>query len=192
MKSNVFLAGIILFALGIVDTLGVMEISSELKINAVKLASDSLTTTHAVFVSLDRPIQEVIPPPKESITVGEIEFRIVKVAFDKTAMGFVPPKMSEDQQVMFVEIELLSGFKENFKDLDITVSSGFGQKKEAIILASGSIIQILSDVILKGSFSDYQPEKDNIAWAFVVPKSMDELYLNFPTGEIIDLKPFIK
>ncbi len=185
-------AGIILLALGIGDTLGVLEISSGLKVRAAKISDDFLAASCAIFDYLERPIQVDMSTLNESIKVGEIKFRIVNVAFDKTAMGFIPPKMSEDDQVMFVEIELLSGRRDKFKELDVTVSVGFDQKKEAIILASGNIIQVLSDVVPKGSFSDYRPEQDNFAWAFVVPRSVNELCLNLPTGEIIDLKPFIK
>jgi hypothetical protein len=50
---------------------------------------------------------------------------------------------------------------------------------------------MLATVTMKGDSSDYQPGEDNIVWAYVVPKGVDELYLNFPTGEVVDLTPFI-
>jgi hypothetical protein len=140
----------------------------------------------------DKQAPKVIPASKESIGVGGIRFRIVKVAFDKTAIGFVPSKMGEDQQVLYVELQLLSGLKESFKNLDMILTDGSGQKSKAIILVSGNMIQMLSDVIWKGPSSEYRPKNDNIVWAYAVSKCADEFYLNFPKGEVIDLKPMIK
>ena len=45
---------------------------------------------------------------------------------------------------------------------------------------------------LRGVSSDYQPGEDNVTRAYVVPKGLDQLYLNFPTGEVVDLTPFIR
>lgn len=156
-------------------------------------------TTNFIGISTDSPIstanapaQNTIPASKESITISDFRFRVVKVVFDETAMGFVPVDMSADAQVMFVEFELLTSNKEAFKDLEIAVSHNSGHKSKAFILISGGIVQMLSNVTVKGTSSDYQPEEDNILWAYVIPKGANKLYLNFPAGEIVDLAPLIK
>jgi len=156
-------------------------------------------TTKAKVLSIDTSLslartmaQNAIPASKASITIDDFKFRVVKVFFDETAMGFVPVDMSASDRVMFVEFKLLEGNKEAFKALEISVSHNSGQKSKAFILTSGGIIQMLSSVTVKGTSSDYQPGEDNIAWAYVAPKEVDELYLNFPTGEVVDLAPLIK
>jgi hypothetical protein len=124
--------------------------------------------------------------------IGEFKFRIAKVAFDETAMGFVPVDMDPDDQVMFVEFELLEGSKESFKALEIMVADGSGHKSKAFILTSAGMIQMLATVVMESTSSYYQPGEDRIAWAYVVPRGVSDLYLNFPTGEMIDLTPHIK
>jgi hypothetical protein len=143
-----------------------------------------------VFIA-DKAAQKAIPALQSSITIGDFKFRIVRVVFDETAMGFVPVDMGAGDRVMFVEFELLAGNKEAFKSLETTVSHGSGQKSKAVILISDGMMQMLTTVAMKGDSSDYQPEEDNIVWAYVVPKGADKLYLNFPAGEIVDLTPFI-
>ena len=138
------------------------------------------------------PVQQAISEFPASITVGDFKFRIVEVTFDETAMGFVPVDAVPDDQVMFVEFELLEGNSESFKALEISVTDNSGHKSNAFIVTSGGMIQMLATVIMKSASSYYQPMEDNIAWAFLVPKGVDELYLNFPTGEMIDLTPHIK
>jgi hypothetical protein len=148
-------------------------------------------STESPVVTADAAAQKAIPALQSSITIGDFKFRIVGVVFDETAMGFVPVDMGADDQVMFVEFELLAGNKEAFKSLEITVSHGSGQKSKAVILISGGMMQMLATVTMKGDSSDYQPGENNIVWAYVVPKGVDKLYLNFPTGEVVDLTPFI-
>lgn len=156
-------------------------------------------TTNFIGISTDSPIssasapaQNTIPAPRKSIVIGEFKFRIAKVAFDETAMGFVPVDMDPDDQVMFVEFELLEGSKESFKALEIMVADGSGHKSKAFILTSAGMIQMLATVVMESTSSYYQPGEDRIAWAYVVPRGVSDLYLNFPTGEMIDLTPHIK
>jgi hypothetical protein len=151
----------------------------------------ALPTDSPVFTA-DTPAQKAISASEASITIGDFKFRIVEVVFDKTAMGLVPVDMGADDQVMFVESELLAGNIEAFKSLEITVSHGSGRKSKAFILISGGMMQMLATVTMKGASSDYRPGEDNVTWAYVVPKGVHKLYLNFPTGEVIDLIPFIK
>ena len=151
--------------------------------------SAALSTDFPIF-STDASAQEAIPSSREPIKIGDFKFRVVKVVFDETAMGFVPVNMNAGNKVMFVEFELLTNNREAFKGLEITVSHNSGQKSKAFILTSGGIIQMLSTVTMKGSSLDYQPWEDNISWAYVVPKEVDKLYLNFPSGEVVDLTPF--
>jgi hypothetical protein len=165
-------------------------------LNAPELSSHptkkyiTLSKDFHVFTT-DTQAQSAVPASKESIAIGDFKFRVVKVVFDETAMGFVPVNMNAGNQVMFVEFELLTNNKDAFKGLEISVSNNSGQKSKAFILTSDGIIQMLSSVTVKGTSSNYQPGEDNITWAFVVPKGADKLYLNFPTGEVVDLTPFI-
>lgn len=152
--------------------------------------STALFEDSAVFTA-DTAAQKAIPTSEASITIGDFKFRIDEVALDKTAMGFAPVNMGKGDQVVFVEFELLAGDKDAFKSLEITVSYGSGQKSKAFILISGGMMQMLATVTMKGNSSDYQPGEYNVTWAYVVPKGVNELYLNFPTGEVIDLRPFI-
>ena len=186
--NTVFLIipAVILIPCIVCSLLVVLEISQTIITKAITQSTDSLVFTAKTLA------QKAIPASKESITIGDFKFRISTVAFNKTAMGFIPVNMNEGDQVMFVEFELLEGSKESFIELEITVSCGSGQKSNAFILISGGMMKMLATVIMKRASSDYKPGKNNIAWAYVVPKSVDKLYLNFPSGEIVDLAPFIK
>ena len=147
---------------------------------------------HSKAVPINNWCQKMISASAKSIAIGDLQFRIVKVVFDKTAMGFVPSNMGEDQQVLYVELQMLSDLKETFKNLHMKLTDGTGKRSKAIMLISGSIIQMLSNVIWKGTSSEYRPGKESIVWAYVVSKYQNEFYLNFPTGEVIDLSPLIK
>jgi len=142
--------------------------------------------------SAEMPAQKAILASQASITIGGFKFRIVEVVFDETAMGFTPVNMAAGNWVMFVEFELLTGNKDDFKSLEVTVSNDSGQKSNAFLLISNGMMQMLANVTMKGVSSDYKPLEDNVTWAYVVPKSVDKLYLNFPTGERVDLAPFLK
>jgi len=154
--------------------------------------------TEATAISTDNRIssadalaQNAIPASRESIVIGDFKFRVAKVTFDETAMRFIPVDMGPDDRVMFVEFELLEGSKDAFKALEIAVADGSGQKSNAFIVTSGGMIQMLATVVMKSASLYYQPGEDSIAWAYVVPRDVSKLYLNFPTGEIIELTPVI-
>lgn len=180
---SLFLPVIILILCILYALLNAPEILHPLTTNSAALSTDFPIS------STDASAQEATPSSGELIKIGDFKFRVVKVVFDETAMGFVPVNMNADDKVMFVEFELLTNNKESFKALEITVSHSTGQKSKAFILTSGGIIQMLSTVTMKGSSSDYQPGENNISWAYVVPKEVDKLYLNFPSGEVVDLTP---
>ncbi len=124
--------------------------------------------------------------------MDDFTFRIVGVVFDQTALGLVPMDFGADDRVMFVEFELLSGHRESFRSLQITVTGPSGRKFRAALMAANGMIKTLAAMTVKGVSSGYQPGKNNIVWAYVVPKSMDELCLNFPGGEVVDLSPLIR
>ena len=135
--------------------------------------------------------QKTIPDAQTVFTVAGFKFRIVKIAFAASAMGFIPKDMASSDRLMFVEFELLSGNREDFKSLQIVVSYGPMRKLKAIALAEGGMMKMLSLMVMKNASSDYRPEKTNIAWAYVVPKGTTDFLLNFPTGEVISLAPLI-
>lgn len=126
------------------------------------------------------------------ISAGGFRFRIARVAFDTTAMGFVPEGMGPKDRLMFVEFELLSGNRDDFKGLVITVDRGSGRRAKAAVLASGGMMKALSDLTFKSVSIRYRPENANIAWAYVVQEDGTDFFLIFPTGEVIGLAPLIK
>ena len=182
----IFLPFIVLIPCIIYAFFSASETSHPLMIKSEALSSDSSVFTASI------PVQKAIPASQSSLAIGDFEFRVVEVVFDQTAMGFVPVDMGASDQVMFVEFELLAGSKEDFKSLEITVSNDSGLKANAFILISNGMTQMLATVTMKGVSSDYRPGEDNVAWAYLVPKGADKLYLNFPTGEVVDLTPFIR
>jgi len=176
---------IIMVSFTVCATLCVLELPQPLTTKAIMLSTDTRISPAGTQA------QKIIQASKESIEIGSFKFRIAKVAFDETAMGFVPFNMDEGDQVMFVEFELLSGSKEDFKSLEIRISNGSGLNANAFILISNGMTQMLATVTMRGVSSDYRPEEDSVVWAYVVSKDVDKLYLNFPTGEVVDLTPFI-
>jgi hypothetical protein len=187
---------VLLFALILIPTVQVDSWTPGLSCPmAAKNASISMNAPDLIYCPVHqrgRQTQTAIPASNAAMTIRDFTFRIVGVVFDKTALGLVPMDIAESDQVMFVEFELLSGNRESFRSLQIPVTSPSGRKLNPIIVASNGVIKTLSAVTIKDISSDYQPGKNNIAWAYVVPKGMNELYLNFPAGEVVDLSPLIK
>lgn len=126
------------------------------------------------------------------IAVGGFRFRIVRVAFDATATGFVPEDMGPKDRLMFVECELLSGHRDDFKGLTIVLDRGSGRRSRASVLFSGGMMKALTALTVKSASYDYRPANSNIAWAFVVQESEMDFSLIFPTGTAIELAPWIK
>jgi hypothetical protein len=137
----------------------------------------------------DTPEPEAISAAESTITIGEFSFRIVEVAYDSTALGMAPSNMGSGDQIVWVEFELLSGDQSAFESLEITLTNGNGRSTDAVILASNGMMQMLATVTMTGKKANYTPDAENIAWAYVFPKSESELYLSFPSGEIVDLTP---
>jgi hypothetical protein len=135
------------------------------------------------------PEPETIPADQDSITVADFSFRIVDVGYDDTALGMAPAGMGFSEQVVWVEFELLSGDQAAFESQALTLSDGQARTSQAVILVSGGMMQMLSTVTMTGEQGVFTPDEDNIAWAFVFPEDATELYLEFPSGEVIDLTP---
>lgn len=138
------------------------------------------------------PAQTSIPASRASIASGEFRFRIVTVAFEETAMGFAPSDMGPGDRVMLVEFKLLEGSRDSFKNLEVQATYAPDGKSSAVILIADGMVRMLSAVIMTGKSSDFRPAEDNVAWAFVVPGESVGFFLEFPTGETIDLSPLIK
>jgi hypothetical protein len=136
--------------------------------------------------------QAPIPASKSSISIAGFTFRITAVAFDESALGFAPPEMKESDRVMFVEFELLAGDEENFKDLALQIAAGSGQRYRPVLLTADGMVQMLTTVTMIGRPGQYQPQKEHIAWVYMVPRSIETFQVHFPTGEIIDLGPLME
>lgn len=126
------------------------------------------------------------------MSIGGFLFRIARVAFDATAMGFVPENMGPKDRLMFIEFELLSGNRDDFMGLVITLSGGSGKRTKPAVLASGGLMKTLSAMTITSAPSRYRPENANIAWAYVVPEGERDFFLTFPTGDVVSLAPLIK
>lgn len=163
-----------------------------LELSATQTTETAIQANSSPLSDQETPVQKAIPASLESIALGGFKFRITEVAFDETAMGFVPVGLSEGDLMMFVEFELKEGDKNAFKSIEITVSCASGRKSKAVILTSDGIMQMLATVTLRNSTSAHEPVRDNITFVYVVPKDADGLHLYFPTGETIDLAPLIK
>lgn len=145
---------------------------------------------YLVLAVLLSPLQA---PPQMPVTEKDgFRFRVVRVVFDETAMGFVPADLDPASRVMLVELELLSGRRDAFKDLKIRAAYGQGAGTGAIILIAEGMVKMLSTVTMAGRSSDFRPGADNIVWAFVVPRDGADINLEFPSGETLDLSPHIK
>lgn len=131
-------------------------------------------------------------PSKTSFSIAEHTFRVAAVAFDETAMGFIPPDMGADEHALFVEFELFVGNKEHFKDLEMEVSYAPGRNIAPVLLTADGVVKMLATVTMKATSGYYRPESHYIAWAFIVPREAEKFQLNFPNGKILDLSPFIK
>lgn len=132
-----------------------------------------------------------IQASQESITCAGFDFRIDRLGFDSTMQGLLPKDMGANSHILFVEFELLSGAKEAFEGLTIPISTGSGYSSEPIALISSGSIMLLATLTMTGEAGQYDPVARNITWAYVVPKNAAALYLNFPTGEVIDLSSLL-
>lgn len=158
-------------------------------------AREALTSGRPSALSASLQIRRAkrnIPAPGDPIAAGGFKFRIAAVTFDKTAMGFVPVDIKAGERVVFVEFEVLEGEKNAFKILDITVSSGSGKKTKPFVLISDGIMHMLTASALRNKTPAYEPGKETIAFVYTVPEKTDQLRLNFPAGETVDLTPLIK
>lgn len=131
-------------------------------------------------------------PSKTSFSFSGHTFRIAAVAFDDTAMGFVPPDMGADERALFVEFELFTGDVESFKDLQMEVSCDSGQKFKPVLLTADGVVKMLAAVTMKTTSGFYRPESHHVAWVYIVPQGTEKYQLNFPDGKVCDLSPLIK
>jgi hypothetical protein len=167
------------------------EIKEEATDMAVPPTETPIPPTETAVPPTDRPEVETISAADASISIRELSFRIVEVAFDDTAVGMAPAGMSPNDQIVWVAFELLSGDPGGFESLQISLTDNDGRSSEAIILASEGMVQMLATVTMVAASGNYMPEKENITWAYVFPKDAVELYLKFPSGEIVDLTPVL-
>jgi hypothetical protein len=144
----------------------------------------------SLFVALSAWSQAAAQAP---VSRDGYRFRVASVVFEETALGFVPADIDPASHVVLVELELLSGSRDAFKDLEVQVSCGErGAPKGAIIQIAEGMVKMLSTVTMAGSSSDYRPGTDNVTWAFVVPRDASSLLLRFGEEEPLELSPYIR
>jgi len=151
----------------------------------------TIPPTETAVPPTDTPEIIFISAAEESITIGEFSFRIVEIAYDETAMGMAPAGMGAGDQIVWVEFELVSGDQAGFEKLQITLKDNAGKSSDAIILASDGMMQMLASVTMMAASGNFAPKAENIAWAYVFPISVGELYLEFPGGEVVELTPVL-
>jgi len=147
--------------------------------------------TNTPLPPTDTPEPEAISAAEPTITIDEFGFRIAEVAYDSTAVGMAPSSMGSGDQIVWVEFKLLSGDQAAFEELQIKLADGGNRSAEAIILASNGRMRMLETLTLTATKVKHLPDAQNIAWAYVFPKSAGELYLFFPSGEKVDLTPVL-
>ena len=137
-------------------------------------------------------MSETVQAADRQITVGSFRFRIVRVAFDTTATGFVPEDLGPKDLLMFVECQLLSGNRDEFKGLSIVLDKGPGGRSRPVALFSEGMMKALTALTVKSASFDYRPADSNIVWAFIVQEAEGDFTLIFPTGTVVDLAPWIE
>jgi hypothetical protein len=140
----------------------------------------------------ETPEPQAIPASQESIEIGEFSFGIVKTASEGSVMGMKPNGMKSNDRILFVEFELLSGDRGNFEGLELSLEDASGVSSDPIALITSGQIRTLTSMSLTGESTFYKPNPENVTWAFVAAKNVEELYLVFPGGEKVDLSPLLK
>jgi hypothetical protein len=154
------------------------------------LSQKRIFASISLFVALSSWSQAAAQAP---VSIAGYQFQVADVVFDETALGFIPADMDPASHVVLVELELLSGSKDAFKNLEVQISCGKRSAPTgAIIQIAEGMVKMLSTVTMTGSSSDYRPDTKHVTWAFVVPRETSGLLLKFPTGETLELSPYIR
>ncbi len=135
--------------------------------------------------------RETIPASEESIIVADFEFSIVQIAYDHSAFGLVPDAMKGNEELLFIEFNLISGTNEAFALLEPTVILESGINQEPVAWAAGTQVHTLTSMSFTGESSDYSSGQSSITLIYIVPKDPGTLLLEFPSGVLIDLTPIM-
>jgi hypothetical protein len=133
----------------------------------------------------------IIPASQESITIGEFEFRVVRIAHDEAIFGMVPNNMGNDDQILFVEFALTAGDNEAFANLMPAIVLESGLKQQAAAWIGDKTTHTLTDMTYTGAASQFSPTEALVALAYVIPQRPGTLLLEFSLGVLIDLMPLM-
>ncbi len=156
------------------------------------------STGAAEIEALSQPeTEEPTPSPEpqafsasdDVIAISGFEFHVVQTAYETSVMGMKP---AGGGSILFVELELLSGIKAEFEEMQPGLESASGTASKPVALISGGYVKTMTSLTYTGESTSYQPDPENVTWAFTTAGNASELYLVFPSGEKVDLSPLLK
>lgn len=135
------------------------------------------------------PEPQAFSASDDVIAIGGFEFHVVQTAFENSVMGMKP---AGGGSILFVELELLSGAKGDFEEMQPVLESASGTTSKPVALISGGYVKTLTSLTYTGESTSYQPDPENVTWAFTAARNASELYLVFPGEGKVDLSPVLK
>lgn len=135
------------------------------------------------------PEFQVFSASADVIAIGGFEFQVVQTAFENSVMGMEP---AGGGSILFVELKLLSGAKGDFEEMQPVLENASGTTSKPVALISGGYVKTLTSLTYTGKSTSYQPDPENVTWAFTASKNETALFLVFPNGEKVDLSPVLK
>jgi hypothetical protein len=119
------------------------------------------------------PTMASIPGSMEPMVIGDFNFSFTTVVLsDEGLHGMAPYPMTADQTVLGIEVNLISGDLDQLSQLDIWITDEAGNRTD-----SGTTLTAES--------------QNQVTWLFPVAKTSHSFFLNFPSGEVIDLAPLL-
>jgi hypothetical protein len=158
---------------------------------AETLVPPTSVPTEAPVPPTNTPTPAIVPASQESITVGEFEFRVVRIALDEAIFGMVPNNMGDGDQILFIEFELTAGENEAFANLRPAIVLESGEKHQAAAWIGDKNVYTLTDMTYTGAASEFSPTETLVALAYVIPKDPGVLLLEFSSGVLVDLMPLM-
>lgn len=120
------------------------------------------------------PTPTAIPASETPFTVGSFQLQITSVSLG--AAMFAPAGMAEDETVLTVEIEVLSGNPEMVAKFGVWTTDESGRRNSSMAATATTTAD---------------GEIRAIQWLFGVAENSESLYLHFPSGVTVDLSPLL-
>jgi hypothetical protein len=137
------------------------------------------------------PTPTFIPATQDVIQIGAFEFHIVRVATDRTLVGFTPNGMGSDR-ILYIEFDVLSGDENNFALMSPTLVLESGDMRRPVASIVGTSFNTLTDMTLTGEDGTYRRTEGTTVLVYMIPSDPGQVTLEFDSGEIIDLTPLFE